>query len=78
MKASRSLKLIILSSTIKTLIGGTAPSSRDGGSVVLTPALGDLTVAVPSVGVSFLWRRGRAGFSVLWTCEAGVGGVLPG
>lgn len=74
MKASRSFKLMMLSSTIKTLMGGTELSSRLEGIEDFDVAEGDLTLA----GVAFRLLRGRDGRSVDESRAAGVGGVLDG
>jgi len=71
MNASKSFKLIMLSSTIKTLIGGTDPSNKDVNELPPLPAC-----AVPFVGVLFLGLRGLDARGC--KCAPGVGGVLMG
>lgn len=74
MNASKSFKLIMLSSTISTLMGGTEPSSSEAHALFLGAP--ELIVGVPFVGVIFLppffirWARGAR-----WSRMPGVGGV---
>lgn len=78
MKASSNFKLMMLSSTIKTLIGGTEPSRSEDAPADLAVPPGDLAPAAPFIGVGFLLRRGLAGRKVLFSLAAGVGGVPTG
>jgi len=71
MNASRSFKLMILSSTISTLIGGTEPSKSEAHALFLpAPTVGIF------VGVGFLTFFGRWDRGARWSRIPGVGGVV--